>query len=175
MTLREIIELIKETETTIRNPNYKITIGIVFQDKRGKNVLKEVTTIDSTKITKEDYKTLDDAHFEIGDILAISIIKKSDVDIINKSITPSVPSFSKDRDRFIHKNNNKYNNNNNDRQRFPAKERNERERPNRERGPINERGGFINERGVSINDRIPINDRIRGNRDWIYWYRIMCQ
>lgn len=43
--------------------------------------MREVTTIDSMKIGKEDNKTLDELHYQIGDFLAISIWNEKNKEI----------------------------------------------------------------------------------------------
>jgi len=77
MTLRDITELLKEVEPTLRNWGTRIKYSFVYPDKRGKTVMKEVGTIDSHRGGgRDDLKTLDSLHFQVGDFIAAEIVEK---------------------------------------------------------------------------------------------------
>eukprot|EP01098_Paradermamoeba_levis_P010143 TRINITY_DN4246_c0_g1_i1.p1 TRINITY_DN4246_c0_g1~~TRINITY_DN4246_c0_g1_i1.p1 ORF type:complete len:217 (+),score=71.99 TRINITY_DN4246_c0_g1_i1:102-752(+) len=73
-TLREITELIKEVKPEVRKRDVRLLFALVFPDKRGKAVIKEVGQVISTKKGEDDQKSLHDLHFEVGDYLDVAII-----------------------------------------------------------------------------------------------------
>jgi len=75
-TLREVVDLLKEVEPITRNWGTKVNISFVYPDKRGKNVMKEIAILDAQKEGKDDHKTLDDYHFLVGDMLAITLFER---------------------------------------------------------------------------------------------------
>jgi len=76
MTLRDVTELLKEIDITIRNWGTRVKYCFVYPDKRGRNVMKEVGIVDSHREGRDDLKTLDDLHYQTGDFLAVEIIER---------------------------------------------------------------------------------------------------
>jgi len=76
MTLRDVTELLKEVDVTVRAWGTKAKYAFVYPDKRGRNVMKEVGIVDSHREGKDDIKSLDALHFQIGDFIAVEIIEK---------------------------------------------------------------------------------------------------
>jgi histone deacetylase complex subunit SAP18 len=54
----------------------KLTFSLVYPDKRGKNVMKEIGVLDAHKSGRDDHRTLDDLHFQLGDLIAISTFNR---------------------------------------------------------------------------------------------------
>jgi histone deacetylase complex subunit SAP18 len=75
-SLREITELLKEVEVSLRQQGLKLNYYFVYPDKRGKNVMKAVGTLDTFRDNKDDLKTLEELHFQIGDFIALEVYEK---------------------------------------------------------------------------------------------------
>jgi len=75
-TLRELIILLKEIDPTFDEWGTKLTFSLVYPDKRGKNVMKEIGVLDAHKSGRDDHRTLDDLHFQLGDLIAISTFNR---------------------------------------------------------------------------------------------------
>jgi len=73
LTLRDITDLLKETDVTLRQFGTKIRFSFVYPDKRGRNVIKEVAYLDANKEGREEHKSLDACHFQPGDFLAVEV------------------------------------------------------------------------------------------------------
>jgi len=76
MNLRDITELLKEVDVTLRGWGTRAKYSFVYPDKRGKNVMKEVGLIDSHREGRDDLKTLDGLHFQTGDFVAVEVLEK---------------------------------------------------------------------------------------------------
>jgi len=72
-TLRELTDLLKEVEPTTRKWGTRLTFSLLFPDKRGKNVMKEIGAVDAHRTGKDDGKTLDGIHFQPGDSIGVAI------------------------------------------------------------------------------------------------------
>jgi len=72
-TLREITDLLKETQPVAREWGSRLNYSLVYPDKRGKNVLKEIGSVDAHRFGRDDNRTLDELHYQMGDFLAISL------------------------------------------------------------------------------------------------------
>jgi len=75
-TLREITELLKQSEPKIREWGSRVQFSIVFADQRGKYLLRNIGSLDSHRNARDDFRTLDELHFQVGDFLAISIVSE---------------------------------------------------------------------------------------------------
>jgi len=73
MTLRDITELLKEVDVSLRTWGARAKFAFVYPDKRGRNVMKEVGVVDGHREGKDDAKSLDSLHFQIGDFIALEI------------------------------------------------------------------------------------------------------
>eukprot|EP00741_Cyanophora_paradoxa_P003075 tig00000663_g2984.t1 len=73
-TLRELTDLIKEVNETARRRDAELSFAFVYPDRSGKNVLREVGLTHATRKGQDDFKTLADLHFQIGDYLDVAVI-----------------------------------------------------------------------------------------------------
>jgi len=85
MTLRDITELLKEYDVTVRAWGTRTKYAFVYPDKRGRNVMKEVGSVDSHREGRDDLKTLDSLHFQTGDFLAVEVIERKPREEANKA------------------------------------------------------------------------------------------
>jgi len=76
MTLRDVTELLKEYDVAIRTWGTRVKYSFVYPDKRGRNVMKEVGSVDSQREGRDDRKTLDALHFQIGDFVAAEVMER---------------------------------------------------------------------------------------------------
>ncbi len=65
-TLREITDLIKAVNEAARRRTAKLSFAFVYPDVRGKNVMREVGQVWSSRKGDDDTKTLEQLRFEIG-------------------------------------------------------------------------------------------------------------
>eukprot|EP01114_Cavostelium_apophysatum_P018000 TRINITY_DN5472_c0_g1_i1.p1 TRINITY_DN5472_c0_g1~~TRINITY_DN5472_c0_g1_i1.p1 ORF type:complete len:148 (+),score=14.89 TRINITY_DN5472_c0_g1_i1:291-734(+) len=85
-TLREITTLLQQVVSAANSKNARLSFAVVYPDKIGRMVLKEIGTCWSApsvaasrtrrttaEITKDDNKTLDELRFETGDYLDVAI------------------------------------------------------------------------------------------------------
>jgi len=75
-TLRELTDLVKEIHNGARGRNAKLSFALIYPDKSGRMVLREVGQVWSQPKRgdqKDDMKTLDELHFETGDYLSVAI------------------------------------------------------------------------------------------------------
>jgi len=72
-TLRELTELIKEVNDAARNRTSKLSFAFVYPDRRGRNVMREVGTVWSSRKGDDDNKTLSQLLFETGDFLDVAV------------------------------------------------------------------------------------------------------
>lgn len=79
-TLRELADLIREAKPHCRRPRCEFSFAIVYPDRQGKCVLKEVGRIRSgdTRHQIHDVKTLHSLHFQTGDYLDVAIFGSLD-------------------------------------------------------------------------------------------------
>jgi len=78
-TLREITELIKVINPAAKSRNSRVSFGFVYPDKVGRMVMRNVGECwgdPRNGVGKDDNKTLDELHFEIGDYLDAAIYVK---------------------------------------------------------------------------------------------------
>jgi len=85
MTLRDVTELLKEYDVAVRTWGTRIKYSFVYPDKRGRNVMKDVGNVDSHREGKDDHKSLDSLHFQIGDFLAVEVVERKPRDEENKT------------------------------------------------------------------------------------------
>ncbi len=72
-TLRELTDLIKEVNPAARNRNGRISFALVYPDKRGNYVSKNIGITHPYKRGEDDRKTLDRCRFVTGDYLSVAI------------------------------------------------------------------------------------------------------
>lgn len=93
----------KESIPVLRQPGVKLSFNVVFPDKRGQNVLKEAGSTESNRFGKEDSKTLDDARYELGDYLAISLHERDKKQLSSVVATSSTSTDQKQSNSYPNK------------------------------------------------------------------------
>jgi len=76
-TLREICDLVKEVSPPIREWGTRLTFKGISMDRRGKNIITDIGFIDTSRAGRDDEKTLNQARFQIGDFLAVSVFSRN--------------------------------------------------------------------------------------------------
>jgi len=72
-SLRELTDLIKEVNTHARSRTARISFALVYPDKRGRYVMREVGSTHSFRKGEDDRKTLERINFVTGDYLSVAI------------------------------------------------------------------------------------------------------
>jgi len=72
-TLRELTDLVKTAKPVARKANARLNFSLVYPDKSGKNVMRSVGTVFSSRRGMDDDKTLDNVRFETGDYLSVTL------------------------------------------------------------------------------------------------------
>ena len=72
--MREIVDLIKSALPLAMKKDAKFKFFIVFQDSNGNMKKKEVGMVYSVKKSRDEFLTLADLRFAIGDYLDLTII-----------------------------------------------------------------------------------------------------
>merc|ERR1711907_424370 len=72
-TLRELTTLIKEVNDASRRRDARISFALVYPDKRGEPVVRQIGRVLSSKRTDEDAKSLRDHGFQCGDFLDVAV------------------------------------------------------------------------------------------------------
>mmetsp|Transcript_883 Transcript_883/g.1377 ORF Transcript_883/g.1377 Transcript_883/m.1377 type:complete len:139 (+) Transcript_883:71-487(+) len=72
-TLRELTELIKQVNREARRPTARLSFALVYPDKQGHNVLREIGHAHSTRKGEDDEKALGELHFQTGDFLDVAV------------------------------------------------------------------------------------------------------
>lgn len=73
-TLREMSDLIKEVKLAARGRMTRLSFAFVYPDKRGRNVMRQVGLVHSTRPGEDDNKTLKALNFQTGDFLDVAIL-----------------------------------------------------------------------------------------------------
>ena len=73
-TLRELSDLIKEASPSARDRNSQLSLAVVYPDRRGVMVLKEVGIIHALRHGPDDLKTLEKLQFQTGDFLDCAVL-----------------------------------------------------------------------------------------------------
>ena len=77
-TLRELVDLIQDANPAARGARARFGFALVFPDKSGRNVLKEIGQLSSKRQGPQDVdgdRTLRNLRFETGDYLDVAIYK----------------------------------------------------------------------------------------------------
>ncbi|KAL4427142.1 hypothetical protein ABPG77_001146 [Micractinium sp. CCAP 211/92] len=72
-TLRELSDLVKEVQPAARRPMARLSFAFVYPDRRGRNVMRQVGQVHSTRLGGDDSKTLKELNFQTGDFLSVAI------------------------------------------------------------------------------------------------------
>mmetsp|Transcript_33760 Transcript_33760/g.53671 ORF Transcript_33760/g.53671 Transcript_33760/m.53671 type:complete len:209 (+) Transcript_33760:97-723(+) len=73
VTLRELVDLIKDVEPLARQNTAKLQFRLIYPDKNGKNVGSEIGTVSLAKPGIDDGKALSSTKFQTGDMLDLAI------------------------------------------------------------------------------------------------------
>ncbi|KAK9840666.1 hypothetical protein WJX81_008397 [Elliptochloris bilobata] len=73
-TLRELTELIQEVQPAARRQQARLEFALIYPDRRGRNVLREVGQTSATRRGPDDEKTLRDLNFQTGDFMDVAIL-----------------------------------------------------------------------------------------------------
>ncbi|KAJ8602182.1 hypothetical protein CTAYLR_003514 [Chrysophaeum taylorii] len=77
-TLRELADLIKEQRPQIRRPRCELSFAIVYPDRQGRAVVKEVGRLwvqtSSSRSTVDDTRTLHSLRFQTGDYVDVAVL-----------------------------------------------------------------------------------------------------
>merc|ERR1712094_69829 len=76
-TLRELTTLIKEVNDASRRRDARISFALVYPDKRGDPVVRQIGRVMSSKRIDDDQKALRDHGFQVGDFLDVAIFNQS--------------------------------------------------------------------------------------------------
>ncbi|KAI7837608.1 hypothetical protein COHA_008620 [Chlorella ohadii] len=69
----ELSDLVKEVQPAARRPMARISFAFIYPDRRGKNVMRQVGAVHSTRLGEDDSKTLKQLNFQTGDFLSVAI------------------------------------------------------------------------------------------------------
>ena len=72
-TLRELCDLVKEVFEPARNPAARISFAFIYPDRSGRNVLRQVGSVHSSRAGSEDDVALRDLKFQTGDYLSVCV------------------------------------------------------------------------------------------------------
>lgn len=72
-SLREICELVQDTNEAARRPNAKLSFAFIYPDRTGRNVMRQVGVVHSTIPGNDDAATLRSLKFQTGDFLSVAI------------------------------------------------------------------------------------------------------
>lgn len=72
-SLRELSDLVKEVQPAARRPNARLQFAFVYPDRRGRNVLRPVGDVHSSRPGPDDAKALRELGFQTGDFLDVAI------------------------------------------------------------------------------------------------------
>eukprot|EP00884_Botryococcus_braunii_P014369 jgi/Botrbrau1/22933/Bobra.0030s0010.2 len=72
-TLRELTDLVKEVQPAARRANARLDFALVYPDRKGRNVMRQVGTVFSARDTDDDFKTLRQLNFQTGDFMDVAI------------------------------------------------------------------------------------------------------
>ncbi|KAK9804922.1 hypothetical protein WJX72_012184 [[Myrmecia] bisecta] len=72
-SLSELTDLVKEVMPAARRPNARLDFAFVYPDRKGRNVMRQVGSTNSTRVGGDDAKTLRSLNFQTGDYLDVAI------------------------------------------------------------------------------------------------------
>ncbi len=64
-TLRELTDLVKEVQPAARRANARLDFALVYPDRKGRNVMRQVGTVFSSRDSEDDFKTLRQLNFQV--------------------------------------------------------------------------------------------------------------
>jgi len=75
-TLRELVDLLKEIEPSMRERGTRVQFASVYQDKWAHSQVRELGSVDSSRDGRDDVRTLHDLRYQVGDALAVSVFPR---------------------------------------------------------------------------------------------------
>lgn len=73
-TLRELTELIKSAQPAARRQNVRLEFALVYPDARGRNTMRPVGVVNTSRVGPDDLKTLKKLSFQTGDYMDVAIL-----------------------------------------------------------------------------------------------------
>jgi histone deacetylase complex subunit SAP18 len=73
-SLRELSDLIKEVKPAARGRLTRLSFAFVYPDRKGRNVMRQVGMVHSTRPGEDDDKVLKTLSFQTGDFLDVAIL-----------------------------------------------------------------------------------------------------
>ena len=71
--MRELADLLKDAIPAARRRTARLSFAFVYPDKQGKNVMKQVGMVATTRKLDDENKSLGSLRFQTGDFLDIAI------------------------------------------------------------------------------------------------------
>lgn len=71
--LRELSDLIKEVHPQARGRATRLSFAFIYPDRRGRNVMRQVGIVHSSRTSEDDFKTLKQLNFQTGDYVSVAI------------------------------------------------------------------------------------------------------
>ena len=72
-TLREVCDLIQEKNEPARSPTARISFALVYPASNGRNIMRQIGVLHSTRAGKDDASTLKSHNLQTGDFLSVAI------------------------------------------------------------------------------------------------------
>ncbi|KDD74001.1 Sin3 associated polypeptide p18 [Helicosporidium sp. ATCC 50920] len=72
-TLRELCDLVKEVHPGAQRVSARLSFALVYPDRQGENVMREIGQVHGSRRGPDDHKTLRGVNFQIGDYLDVAI------------------------------------------------------------------------------------------------------
>lgn len=72
-TLRELCDLVQEVNDAARRPSARLSFAFIYPDRTGRNVMRQVGVVHSSRPGPDDKAALRQLKFQIGDFLSVSI------------------------------------------------------------------------------------------------------
>mmetsp|Transcript_35996 Transcript_35996/g.90920 ORF Transcript_35996/g.90920 Transcript_35996/m.90920 type:complete len:174 (-) Transcript_35996:252-773(-) len=72
--LRELTDLIKEVNEAARARAARLSFAFVYPDRSGRNVMRQVGMVHSSRVSDDDARTLKSLRFQTGDYLDVAIL-----------------------------------------------------------------------------------------------------
>jgi histone deacetylase complex subunit SAP18 len=72
-SLRELCDLLQDVNPDAKKPNARISFSLVYPDRTGRNTMRNVGVVHSTRPSNDDDATLRELKFQTGDYLAVAI------------------------------------------------------------------------------------------------------
>lgn len=73
-TLRELTDLVKSAQPAARRQNVRLEFAFVYPDAKGRNTMRPVGVVNSSRVGPDDTKTLKKLSFQTGDYLDVAIM-----------------------------------------------------------------------------------------------------